>query len=226
LYVLLKQRAAFGPPDFTPLKCTGLNPPGERPKDCLQGLLRLLQPHGTIQLQVYHSPFQPDHRATVHLPASMAASATRLCYVLNVEKAKHTRGECASGLSIWSEHPRLSHGWDSTAIDSICDTGILLTQIGHSRRRRSWPLTSRRKAGTEVQKWEYKKVGAEREWKRVRAKWTEWEYEFDLDELGLEGWELVSAYPVAGYYGEFLNGATTRIVYVFKRPIQSPIEER
>ena len=39
-----------------------------------------------------------------------------------------------------------------------------------------------------------------------------------LNELGEQGWELVSAYPQASSGGEAWAGVTDRIILIFKRP--------
>ena len=91
-----------------------------------------------------------------------------------------------------------------------------------------------------MQKWEYLHIKLERKpWNEEDSSFIQREHGVDLDELGfefymkdlgIEGWELVSAFPVE-YYGLYRipsgeqvgenrdwRGVTTQIRYVFKRP--------
>lgn len=70
-----------------------------------------------------------------------------------------------------------------------------------------------------MQKWEYQRVSASREWKgSIRGGWSNWVDDFDLHKMGEEGWELVSAYPVSNIQAQGFAGLTTMVNYVFKRP--------
>ena len=91
-----------------------------------------------------------------------------------------------------------------------------------------------------MQKWEYLHINLERNpWDEEGSRFIQRGRGIDLDELGVEfymqdlgmkGWELVSAFPVA-YYGLYRipsgeqmgenrdwRGVTTQMRYVFKRP--------
>ena len=70
-----------------------------------------------------------------------------------------------------------------------------------------------------MQKWEY----ATRYMKRhlsLMFQPKEWENNCDLTKMGLEGWELVSAVPVASHGGTPKCGLTTEIYFYFKRPTE------
>ena len=66
-----------------------------------------------------------------------------------------------------------------------------------------------------MQKWEY----LERTTWRKENEPGNWRDRVALDELGEDGWELVSAYPVSNGTNDWTAGATHEVVYVFKRPI-------
>lgn len=54
----------------------------------------------------------------------------------------------------------------------------------------------------------------------VSFKWDWKEINSNLVSLGEQGWELVSAYPLAHLAGLGYSGSTSRVVFIFKRPIE------
>ena len=79
-----------------------------------------------------------------------------------------------------------------------------------------------------MNKWEYLQILHERDKPRMSSTWTYFklingkEYGKDefanyLQKLGEDGWELVSAVPIA-YSSSSWIGMTTDILYTFKRP--------
>ena len=71
-----------------------------------------------------------------------------------------------------------------------------------------------------MQKWEYRFERATRHWRGgLKTGWSAWEYSCIHNNLGSEGWELVSACPVSTSTGETWAGCTTMIIYAFKRPL-------
>jgi hypothetical protein len=85
-----------------------------------------------------------------------------------------------------------------------------------------------------VQKWEYRVESRARAWGKASKdvsyyKGTDWEPTWDsfaklLDELGDDGWELISVTPLSGYLGvgelSDYAGFTSQEKWVFKRPKQ------
>lgn len=49
-------------------------------------------------------------------------------------------------------------------------------------------------------------------------RWDWEEINRNLSSLGEQGWELVSAYPLAHLAGLGYSGVTSRVVFIFKRP--------
>ncbi|MGB5932335.1 MAG: hypothetical protein WBH57_04610 [Anaerolineae bacterium] len=88
-----------------------------------------------------------------------------------------------------------------------------------------------------MQKWEYRRVGFRRQEEGlVSVGYTEWEgydvatqqwmpssawWADELKSLGEQGWELVTAVPVASTVMLGRNGNTTELTFYFKRPLQN-----
>ena len=67
-----------------------------------------------------------------------------------------------------------------------------------------------------MEKFEYKTIVFESMiYKKLSSKIDDNEFQYQLDELGKQGWELVSAIPFSG----LTQGSTTSIVTIFKRKI-------
>jgi hypothetical protein len=66
-----------------------------------------------------------------------------------------------------------------------------------------------------MQKWEYHQEMLTRKAKGFGV--TEWKDIVSLNQIGEEGWELVSILPIAS--DRYRSGFTTEIVYTFKRSI-------
>lgn len=68
-----------------------------------------------------------------------------------------------------------------------------------------------------MQKWEYLTARSMREPKRTGVS-DNWLHDWDLDELGKQGWELVGIVPLASWAGEAYAGVTSEVDFIFKRP--------
>lgn len=77
-----------------------------------------------------------------------------------------------------------------------------------------------------MQKWEYKSMSIERGFYLNQAR--PWATAFNLNELGAEGWELVSVVPLSsllskplpGDMGGTSAGFTSELFFYFKRPVK------
>jgi hypothetical protein len=70
-----------------------------------------------------------------------------------------------------------------------------------------------------MQKWEYLQKSVSRHITALSGA-TAWKSEVNLPQLGKEGWELVSLVPISTTIGSSFSGATTEVLYTFKRPIE------
>lgn len=70
-------------------------------------------------------------------------------------------------------------------------------------------------------KWEYQTIMLKRKYNPggllSSAHLTDWNQSIDFQKLGDEGWELVSAIPIADLQMDY-SGCTHQIQYIFKRP--------
>jgi len=82
---------------------------------------------------------------------------------------------------------------------------------------------SNNKQEDNMQKWEYKTCNWWRGIKGVFAGGNamDWKSDFNLDQLGNEGWELISAIPQSDISGDQFSGVTTKVTFIFKRPLNS-----
>jgi hypothetical protein len=71
-----------------------------------------------------------------------------------------------------------------------------------------------------MQRWEYQTITLKREYKTniiTGASVTNWNSTINLQQLGEEGWELVSVVPIADFQSDY-SGFTHQLQYIFKRP--------
>ncbi len=69
-----------------------------------------------------------------------------------------------------------------------------------------------------MQKWEYITFKSVRKVSGLPASIGPWMQNFDLKQLGEDGWELIAAYPLVSVMGDAFAGITTEVDYIFKRP--------